>query len=285
LLVPKGIVSYSKRYTAGQYHRHFVLNYLKHEHLRLDTVLVQRRRRKDGTERRWVTKKSIIKHESPGDKDYLADFTDRHPQVFADFKTNASAAAHSLPDSELTNAALDEVVGHLIGSLRAVPPGNDAASTYHRLVAGILELCFYPSLIAPRLEVPINQGRKRIDITFDNAAPSGFFHRLHDVLKIPSAYIVVECKNYSRDVANPELDQLAGRFSVNRGRVGLLVSRTIEDPQVMIQRCADVFKAGGGLLIPLADEHLIAMLRARAEGDTSPFEDILSALVRQIAMA
>ena len=285
LLVPKSIVSYSKQYTAKRFHQHFVLSYLKHEHLRLDTALVQRRRRRDGSERRWVTKKSIIAHESPGDKDYLAEFTERHLDVFAEFKASAAREeAHSLPDDALTNAKLSDVVQHLKKELTSVPAGNDAAARYHRLVAGILELCFYPALIAPRLETPLHEGRKRIDITFDNAATGGFFHRLHAVHQLPSAYMMIECKNYSRDVNNPELDQLAGRFGVNRGRVGLLVSRTVTDLDTLLLRCADAFKDGRGLMIPLVDDDLHQMLEARLAGSREPYDAILSDRLRRIAM-
>ncbi len=152
------------------------------------------------------------------------------------------------------------------------------------MVAGILELCFYPSLIAPRLEAPLHDGRKRIDITFDNAATRGFFHRLHDVCGIPSAYIMIECKDYSRDINNPELDQLAGRFGVNRGRVGLLVSTTIDDLDTLILRCADAYKDGRGLLIPLCDADLHQMLNNRLNGVSEPYEGLLSDRLRHITM-
>lgn len=284
LLVPKGIVSYSKQYTSKKFHQHFVLNYLKNEHLRLNTSLVQRYRRRDGSERRWVTKKSIIAHESPGDKEYLAGFTERHLDVFADFKVSAAGDAESLPNNAFTNVKLSDVVQHLKKSLGEVPVGNDAANQYHRLVIGILEICFYPALIAPRLETPLHEGRKRIDITFDNAATEGFFYRLHAVHQLPSAYLMIECKNYSRDVKNPELDQLAGRFGANRGRVGLLLSRTANDLPTLLLRCADAYKDGRGLLIPLLDDDLHQMLDARARGEAEPYEPILSDRLRQIAM-
>ena len=284
LLVPKGIVSFSKRYTAAKYHRHFVLTHLKHEHLRLDTALVQKRKRRNGTIRRWVTKKSIIEHESPGDKDYLAEYTERHVDVFADFKASAARDEASLSDDALTNVTIDEVVEHLVVALSDTPAGNDAATKYHRLVTGILELCFYPALIAPRLETPLHDGRKRIDITFDNAAKSGFFHRLHAVHKLPSAYIMVECKNYSRDVNNPELDQLAGRFGINRGQIGLLVSRTVDDLDTLILRCTDAYKDGRGLLLPLTDADLVSMLEARLAGSPEPYGEILLDRHRRIAM-
>lgn len=284
LLVPKGIVSFSNRYTSKKYHQHFVLTYLKNEHLRLDTVLVQRRKLRDGSVKRWVTKKSVIEHESPGDKDYLTAFTERHVEVFADFKAHAAQDETSLSDAALTEAKIEDVVEHLVKSLGDIQPGSEGATTYHRLVTGILELCFYPALVTPRLETPLHEGRKRVDITFDNAATRGFFHRLHDVHKVPSAYIMIECKNYSRDVRNPELDQLAGRFGVNRGQVGLLVSRTVDDLDTLILRCADAYKDGRGLLMPLRDIDLHQMLASRLTGAPEPYDDVLTDRLRRIAM-
>jgi hypothetical protein len=285
LLVPKGIVSFSKRYSAQKYHQHFVLTYLKHEHLRLNTALVQKRKLRNGSIKRWVTKKSIVRHESPGDKDYLAEFTERHIDVFVDFKTNAAREEQSLADDAFTNVSLEEVVENLDRSLTATPAGNDDAARYHRLVMGILELCFYPALINPRLETPLHSGRKRIDITFDNSAKRGFFHHLHNIHKIPSAYIMIECKNYSRDVHNPELDQLAGRFGVNRGQFGLLVSRTVDDLNTLIQRCADAYRDGRGLIIPLQDVDLHTMLMNRLGEVPEPYGDVLGDRTRLIAMA
>jgi len=285
LLVPKGIVSFAKRYTAKRYHRHFVLTYLQHEHLRLDSVLVQSKERKDGTIRRWVTKESVVEYESPGDKTYLAEFTERHVQLFADFKASAAYQAQSLSNEQLTREKLTSVVQHLINSLQSIPPGSTDATRYHRLVIGILELCFYPALLQPRPEQPIHDGRKRIDITFDNAASRGFFHQLHDIHKVPSAYIMAECKNYSRDVKNPALDQLAGRFGVNRGQFGFLVSRTVDDMETLLARCADAFKDRRGLMIPLADTDLVLMLSKRAEGHSDPYHDLLTERMRRIALS
>lgn len=284
LLVPKGIVSFSKRYTAKKYHQHYVLNYLKHEHLRMDTVLVRKRKLRNGTVKRWVTKKSIVEHESPGDKEYLAAFTGKHIDVFADFKARAAHGERSIPDEDFTTLNLSEVAQHLIQTLDSIRPGNENAPRYHRLVTGILELCFYPALIAPRMETPLHEGRKRIDITFDNAATTGFFQRLHHIHGIASAYIMVECKNYSRDVNNPEMDQLAGRFGVNRGRFGLLISRTVNDLDTLLLRCADAYRDGRGLIVPLCDDDLRQILVARSAGSTEPYHQILSDRLRRIAM-
>ena len=113
----------------------------------------------------------------------------------------------------------------------------------------------YPNLSNPKKEQSIHDGRKRIDIRYNNSAESGFFFSLpiKDISLI-CPFVFVECKNYAGDPANPEIDQLSGRFSNRRGRVGILACRSFEDEHLFIQRCADTFHDGRGLVIPLADK-------------------------------
>src|SRR5439155_14036940 len=106
----------------------------------------------------------------------------------------------------------------------------------------------------------MQEWRKRIDVTFDNGAESRFFFLLHTAHRMSSQYIMVECKNYSRDIANPELDQIAGRFSPNRGRFGLVVCRSISDMPVFLKRCADTHRDDRGLVLPLTDDDLLQIL-------------------------
>ena len=82
LFVPKRIVSFTDKYTTQEYKQHFVLNYLQNEHLSMGSSLV--RKYKNGT--KYVTKKSIVEFEPQIDKEYLAKFTESHPEVFQDFK-------------------------------------------------------------------------------------------------------------------------------------------------------------------------------------------------------
>jgi hypothetical protein len=282
LLVPKGIVSYSEGYTPDKYHQHFVLNFLQHEHLRLNSALVKRFIRRDGTERVYVTKKDIQEQEAPLTKAFLRGFTANHPQVFADFRENAKNYISSLTNDELSEHDIGQIVDYLIGQLEAIPAGTSDASRYHKLVVGILELIFYPNLICPQVEREIHFGRKRIDITFDNAANNGFFYRLHRIHQIACPYIFVECKNYSSDPANPELDQLAGRFSPNRGRFGLLLCRSIENMNLFLTRCADTYRDDRGGIIPLVDSDLIYLLnrvRQREPAEDEFLSDRLRAVI------
>jgi hypothetical protein len=280
LLVPKGVVSFAKRYTPSRYYNGFLLNYLQNEHLRLGSSLVQHRR--DDTP--FVTKKSLKASEAPFDKDYLATFTRAHPEVFRTFKTAIKREESPVSDGDLTDIDRDEVIDHLSAMLRATKPGNADATRYHRLVAGVLELIFYPVLVCPQIEVEVNDGRRRIDLTFDNAAEAGFFVRLQKQFKLNCQYILVECKNYSRDINNPELDQIQGRFSPNRGRVGLALSRRVDDLPNLIKRCGDIYREDRGLVIPLFDEDLLDALQALKDARVDFLEQMLQARLRSITL-
>ncbi|PYT28763.1 MAG: hypothetical protein DMG58_17815, partial [Acidobacteria bacterium] len=237
LLVPKAVVSYVKEFDASKYHRHHALEFLQEDHLRCNTRLVQVRYRKNGSiRRRFVTKKDLIKEELPADKELLANFTKKYPAIFADFRKSAAAKVQALSNSEFEEIDVDKLIDHLISKLRALKEGNKDAGAYHALMVGILEFIFYPNLINPVKEREIDAGRKRIDISFDNGAPTGgFFYRLQNTFGIPCPYIFFECKNYTEDVANPELDQMTGRFSPNRGKFGVIVCRSIEDKALFLQ--------------------------------------------------
>ena len=281
LLVPKRIVSYTDKYTSNEYRQHFVLNYLQNENLQLHSALV--RKRNDGSE--YVTKKSITDTSQDMDKEYLARFTEHHPEVFSDFKEKTKSKIRMLPGSALDEINATEVCQHLISKLQSIPLGKDHATDYHNLIVGILELLLYPNLSAPKKEFPIHDGRKRIDITYNNSAENGFFFTLpnsNPALSCP--YVFVECKNYTGEVKNPELDQLSGRFSPRRGRVGILACRTLDSKNDFIKRCADTYHDDRGLILPICDEDIVCALRNFPALQTSALENILDEKYRTIIM-
>lgn len=284
LLVPKRIVSFSTEYTPQKYMQHFVLNFMQHEQLRLNGPLVQTRKDKKRTP--YVTKKSIREHYHLGDdidKRWLADFTERHPDVFSDFRRQTRLKISAVTNAELSTESLQEICSFLITRLKAIPTGPDDATDYHRTMVGVLELLFYPHLCNPVIEHEIHEGRKRIDIVFDNCSESGFFFRLFNTHGIPSRFIMVECKNYTRDVKNPEIDQIGGRFSSSRGQMGIIACRSVDDMQTLINRCGDTYNDGRGLIIPMVDDDFCEMLQYRAAKNDQAIDDFVQKRFHQIA--
>lgn len=277
LLVPKGIVSFCADYTSEKYYNHFVLNFMQNEHLQMNSVLVQQR--KNGV--RFVTKKSL-KEKHPFSKEFIADFSRRNPDVLNNFRKRTKT--HSLKNNEITDININDLCQSLIADLQGLQAGTDNATQFHRLVTGILEIIFYPNLIYPTLEQGIHDGRKRIDLTFDNAACDGIFYRLSQNMGLPCQYIMVECKNYSSDIRNPELDQLSGRFSPNRGQVGFIVCRTIDNFDLFLNRCRDTYRDNRGLIIPLIDDDLIGLLSNHNEWNSDYSERFFSDRIRSIAV-
>lgn len=285
LLVPKRFVSYAKDYTPQKYVDHFALNFLKNEQLRLNGPLVQYRKNKQRTP--YVTKKSVREKEeetSPINKHWITMFTASHPTVFREFRKNAKNKKQIIDNAELVDLDLGGLCQYLSDRLKHISPGSEQASEYHKTVEGILELLFYPHLCSPVIENEIHEGRKRIDIVFDNCAEKGFFYRVPNVYNIPSSFVVIECKNYSRDIANPELDQIAGRFSVNRGKIGLIVCRSIEDKTLFLRRCQDTYNDQRGLIIPLTDDDLLMLLSAYPEHQYTAVDTYLQEAFHEIVM-
>lgn len=273
LLVPKSVVSYNNEYTPQKFHTHFVLNFLQQEHLRLNTALVQREVKKDGSVKSFVTKKSIKETESPGTKADLNNIVDKHPELFHNFKKAKTIPGISLPNEAISDVNVSEVASYLRNKLADTPSGHAHAAEYHNLIIGVLEILFYPELSFPQKEKSIHQGRKRIDITFDNAAHEGLFAELGSHMSCQ--YIFVECKNYVGDPKNPELDQLSGRFSHNRGKVGLLVCRQIDEIEIFYKRCSDTFKDDRGLILPIVDSDLITALNKWENNIDFPLSELL----------
>lgn len=270
LLLPKAIARTCLSFDHRDYYNHYVLTYLQAEHLRTNSGLVQLL--KNG--KRRVTKKSL-RGQVRGDKESLYEFSKKHPEVLEGYK------AHPRRDKPAEVSSPDEIAG-LGGTLASIPRGSADAGAFHGAVKGILEAIFFPDLIHPRKEQEIHQGRKRIDITFTNDARQGFFNWLHAVKKIPCSYIHFECKNYTDDPTNPELDQLAGRFSPNRGQFGVMVCRDCGDRSLFRQRCRDTVNDQRGYIIMLTDQDLEQLIRLRAGGDLRGIEDLLHGEFRQI---
>lgn len=72
--------------------------------------------------------------------------------------------------------------------------------------------------------------------------------------------VMIECKNYTKDVANPEFDQLTSRFGHQRGFFGMMLCRHIEDRARVVAACRDAANDGRGYMLVLDDTDLVRML-------------------------
>lgn len=297
ILVPKSIVSYIKEYSAQKYNWHFVVDREVGVHLARRSSLVKYRKYKNGREKYYVTKtdvdafigRQIKEGEYDSRKEFLRIYTKNNPELFRDFKAYTGNRAKTLDDNELMKHTgeidVDILVDSLISRLKNIPPGKDFANKYHIFIKSVLEIIFYPNLNNPSMEERIHDGRKRIDIVMHNNSNTGFFHRLHVKNNIFCPYIYIECKNYGKDVSNPEIDQLSGRFSTFRGRFGILMCRSLQNEELFLKRCVDTYKDNRGLVIPLIDDDIIKLLESYKNDDKYYVDNYLEKIRRKIVMS
>ncbi|WP_051355383.1 hypothetical protein [Mesorhizobium erdmanii] len=268
LLVPKFSVRRTLTLNSQEFWNHYMIEVLRQEYLDSRSALVRTLR--DGT--RYVTKKSV-KERHPKIKDDLATFVQRHPEVLEAYK-RIKGAQGPLDNDDLEENFDETVFARvLIDRLAGIAHGHRAADEYHRMVMGISTFLFFPSLIKPIKERELHEGRKRLDIKFTNAAQEGFFFRMLQANQTRSISVPVECKNYSNDVENPELDQLSGRFGLQRGFFGMMLCRRLEGRPRVVASCRDAAADGRGFMLVLEDADLVQMLemverRRRPDIDT-----------------
>jgi hypothetical protein len=194
--------------------------------------------------------------------------TKEHPEIldqYREAKRQSVGEGLSHEDIAASEGVAEPDWDALLRTVLEIVPGQATANVYHLAVESLLQALFHPSLVMPQRESRIHNGRKRIDIRFTNSSRSGYFWRVKEHHHVPAGYVIVECKNYSEDVANPEIDQVAGRFNPVRGRFGLLVCRSIEDQDRCLDRCRDTFHDDRGWIIVLDDDDLKRLVGERKE--------------------
>ncbi|MFL6136704.1 MAG: hypothetical protein ACJ74O_02765 [Frankiaceae bacterium] len=258
LLVPKSIVRVSLTVDKGKYYRGYLRPYF--EELELDkpasdlVMILKDKRRKVRLgkldEVLGVTKTSIV------------DNTQKFPQALDKYRKALDESLNSpLPDQILrgTTGTPPVDVVEMLNELKSIVPGHGGATLYHRVIAKLLTALFDTYLGNCRIEEDLHASLKRIDVVFDNVAAEGFFRWLGQ--HYSAATVVVECKNYGRDIGNPELDQTAMRLAPQRGQIGLLTVRSLEDKARALQRAKSVADDGHGYVIVLDDEDIEALVQ------------------------
>ncbi len=261
ILVPKYSVRRSLSLDSQEFYNHHMIEFLQQEYLAASSSLVHTLQ----SGRRRVYKKDVKKRH-PFIKDDMADFVKKNPKVLEQYR-ELKGAQGALGSSDF-DETFDEMTfaTALSVTLASIPAGNDAATQYHSFMTGVLEFLFYPALIYPVKEKEIHEGRKRIDIKYTNAAERGFFERLLKAPQTRAINVMVECKNYSKEIKNPELDQMGGRFGHTRGFFGILCCRHIDDKKLFAKRCKDTALDTRGYILALDDADITGFLSLVASG-------------------
>jgi len=255
ILIPKNLVRHSIAYDGENYYRHYLLPVMQEEHIQNKSPLVQLTKKQEA----YVTKKDLMAKYGSGKLAIVRETISR-PYVLQQYKSDKlQNAPKALRHNELAKIEeseplrIDDLKDY-IKELRKLDVGKNDAYKYEDIIEKILTVIFYPSLTHPSKQTSIHSGRKRIDITYKNSAHNGFFSWVSK--HYASSLIFIECKNYSSDITNPEIDQLAGRFSPNRGKVGLLIFRETKDKELLYQRCKDTAQDDKGFILALDDNDI-----------------------------
>jgi hypothetical protein len=198
------------------------------------------------------------------------DKRDNPPRVISHEELGDASGTPPVPDYA---GLLAEVVG--------TPKGRESATLYERRVEALFTALFNDHLVHPLRQERLHQGRKILDISYVNASRGGFFLWLSQ--HYPSANVVVECKNYSKDLGNPEYDQLAGRFSPSRGTYGILAFRDCSDKAKLLDSCKDTARDSRGFITPLDDVDLGVLVGEMLEtGTCTAFGGLLHSIFKEL---
>jgi hypothetical protein len=279
ILTPKVFVRYAPEVNDYKYYNNFVLNYLKAEHTKPGDSLVEVLRNK----KLRVTKKKL-KERYPFSRDFLYDFTKRNPQVLSKYKSTLRTQSSALEDRLIENKQRNPKTFKsdlLINELKSIAAGNDNATKYHHFIIRALQAIYGIRLRRPVKEQEINDGRKRIDIFFENNNVKGFFKDLSSIHKIKCPYVLFECKNYTSDLKNPELDQMYGRFSKKRGYFGAITCRDNLNKALILSKCRD-YANEEKYIIVLDDKDIIKMLEFRKTDNEQGIDDLMNDKLKEI---
>lgn len=278
LLVPKDAVRRTANISPEKYYN-FVIDYLQTEHEVPGDSLVNVL--KNG---KLKVYKKDLKEEYPYSREWLFQFTLDNPDVYTNFKSSSARKANYIDDYEIESR--QEVPKEFdpndrIQLLKEIKTGKKQADDYHNAMIGIVSMIFGDRLRRPRKEQKLYGGRKKIDITYENAK-FGFFYDLVFLHEFHCPYIHFECKNYTEDIVNPEMDQLLGRFNDRVGSFGILLCRKIKNKSKLAQHLKDIATSGKGTILILEDKDLITMLELKAQNKEQEIDDYMTSKLKEV---
>jgi len=165
-----------------------------------------------------------------------------------------------------------------------IKAGRKDATAFHEDVYDNLKHILASRISNPKIELAINEGRKRLDIAFNNSDKEGFFYNLSTKHRVKCPKIIVECKNYGKEIGNPEVDQMNGRLNDRRGRFGIIVCRSIDNQKRLISRCKDLMHDNGNYIIVLEDKDILQLLEFRENNDEKSIDDFFESKIEELIM-
>lgn len=275
VLIPKHIARYKLLLDADEYYNHYMLNFLQEAYVRAGDSLC--RTLKTGEIR--PPHKKVLRKIHRNTKEYLVSFSRENKDVYMRYKKKKADLAN--------NSFLEQQREHnielKIQELQSIPIWTKGANKYHDCIMWCLTYIFENDLILPKKECEIHEGRKRIDIVYTNTERKGsFFNDLAVIKNIPSAYIMIECKNYTNEIKNPELDQMAWRFSPNRWKFWIIVCRRFEDKDLFYKRCKDTCLDDRGFIIALDDNDIEKLMLLKKSDNLRWIYNLLDSYYQRI---
>lgn len=279
ILLPLSSVRQDPELSKDKYYRNFVLEFLKAEHTNafdsLTTVF------KNG---KVTVRICDLKERYPMNVDFLYEFSKDHPKILEEYKLELRRTALKPGKAQLITERkiLNSIERKEIMS--SIKTGGEDASRFHKITYNNLIHILGSRTSNPLMEREINEGRKRIDIVFNNSDKSGFFHSLNGVYHIKCPKIIVECKNYGKEIGNPEVDQINGRLNDRRGKFGIIICRSIENKSRLISRCKDLINDNGNYIIVLDDKDIVELLELRDKKNEVEIDNFFIGKIDELIM-
>jgi hypothetical protein len=278
ILLPINSVRREPNLSKDKYYRNFVIEFLKAEHEHAGDSLA--RVLKNG---KVVVRIKDLKASYPLSSEFLYEFSKEHPIVLEKYKAELRRIGITEDKPTLDYKSNPLSAEERIEKLNSIKTGKDDALKYQEIIFNYLIYIFGNRLSNPKSEVNINNGRKRIDIVFNNNSKTGFFAELNELHHIQCPKILIECKNYGSEIGNPEVDQLEGRLNKRRGMFGILVCRKIKEKDLLLARCKDIVNEDKGYIIALDDTDIKKLLRSKDENE-SEIDDLLKIKLDELIM-
>lgn len=281
ILVPKTIVRYAPTADARDYYKNFILDFLRTEHLKAGDSLVTTL--KNGKK---VVYKKDLEELYPYSKEYVQEFSKKYSKIFDNYRNERKSSPNPVLLNEEIELKQDDErridYDALLDELNKIETGTEDASNYHNYIFKVLMILFSPSLRNPTKEENLNEGRKRIDITFLNSRKPSFFSDLINVHSIKAPYIIIECKNYKSDLKNPELDQISGRLDDIIGRFGIITCRKIDNKDGLLKKTKDSLLRQQNHIIVLEDTDIIEMLKLKKDNKLDDIDSFLEEKLKKL---